>query len=91
MNIIIILSTGTVTETEVLGCGVLAWKPPSNRGNGQPGYVVRFFDGNTYETSNYREILRFFEDPDRRWARPESMPSTRPIYADVRMMSNDIK
>ena len=48
-----------------------------------PGYAVRFFDGETYETSSYKEIQRYFHDPGRRWALAQRLPSAKLIYADV--------
>ena len=54
-----------------------------------PGYVIRFFDGDTYETSSYTNIQRYFEDPGRRWAVAANLPSTRPIYADVCYYEHD--
>ena len=82
-------SADVVQEIEVLGCGIVAWKPPANTGGEMPGYVIRFFDGDTYETSSYREIQRYFDDSERRWANAESLPSRRPIYADVRAVCRD--
>jgi len=49
-----------------------------------PGYAIRFFDGDTYETSTYREIQRYFDDPGRRWAVAKNLPDNiTPIYVDV--------
>jgi len=83
------LSPGSVStdDIQVLGCGVVSWKPPANTGGERPGYAIRFFDGDTYETSTYREVQRYFDDPGRQWAVAASLPSTRPIYADVRVLS----
>ena len=79
--------TGVVTEIEVLGCGIVAWRTPANTGNEEPGYAIRFFDGDSYDDSSYREIQRFFDDPSVHWARAKNMPSTRPIYADVSILT----
>ena len=49
-----------------------------------PGYAIRFYDGDTYDTSNYREIQRTFNDPGWHFAEAQNLPNTRPIYADVR-------
>jgi len=75
----------------VLGCGIVSWKPPANIGGEMPGYVIRFFDGDTYETSSYTNIQRYFDDPERRWAEAANLPSTRPIYADVCYHAHDVK
>ena len=54
------------------------------------GYVIRFFDGDTYETSSYTDIQRYFDDPERRWAEAANLPNTRPIYADVCYHAHDV-
>ena len=73
---------GAVTETKVLGCGVISWKPPLGNEGLKLGYAVRFFDGATYQTSTYRTIERFFENIGRQWAK-ENVPQNRTVYADV--------
>ena len=70
----------------MLGCGSISWSPP--RGNeGEPlGYVVRFFDGATYETSfsGYRTIQRMFDVIGKQWATAENLPTDgRTVYTDV--------
>lgn len=75
-------------DIEVLGCGVISWKPPQGQEGVVLGYVVRFFDGSTYEASSgsggYREIQRFFEDYGRQWAIAANLPTDgRTVYADV--------
>ena len=42
INDSIILLADAVDDIEVLGCGIISWKPPP--GN-ELGYVVRFFEG----------------------------------------------
>ena len=71
---------------EVLGCGVISWRPPPGNEGEELGYVVRFFDGDTYDSSasGYRSIQRYFNDIGRHWARAENIPTDgRTIYADV--------
>lgn len=68
---------------EVLGCCIIAWKPPRDMGGERPGYAVRFFDGETYRGSNFRMIFRSFEDPEKNWAKLDNCPTDKPIYADV--------
>ena len=74
-----------IDDITVLGCGVISWKPPRDSGGELPGYIVRFFDGVTYENSGgYKEIQRsFVDDPGRQWAIAENLPSGRTVYADV--------
>ena len=78
--------TGVVTEVEALGCGVISWKPPPGNEGLALGYIVRFFDGATYDASasSYRSAQRYFDDIGRHWARAENMPTDgRTIYVDV--------
>ena len=80
-----------VGDIEVLGCGVISWRPPPGNEGEELGYVVRFFDGDTYDssTSGYRRIQRYFDDIGRHWARAENMPTDgRTIYADVGRQHN---
>ena len=73
-----------IDDITVLGCGAISWEPPRDTGGELPGYIVRFFDGATYETSGYSEIQRsFVNDPGRQWAIAENLPSGRTVYADV--------
>ena len=75
---------GRVEDTEVLGCGVISWRPPPGNEGEELGYAVRFFDGDTYEISGYRTIQRFFGDIGRQWAVAENLPTDgRKVYADV--------
>ena len=73
----------SVSNITVLGCGIVSWKPPANIGGEMPGYAIRFFDGVTYPTSQYKEIHRHFDDPNRRWAVAKHLPSSRTVYVDV--------
>ena len=75
-----VVSVGNIT---VLGCGIVSWKPPADTGREMPGYAIRFFDGQTYESSQYKEIQRHFDDPNRRWAIVANLPSGRTVYVDV--------
>ena len=75
-----------MTEVEVLGCGVISWEPPPGNEGLALGYIVRFFDGASYEASasGYRSAQRYFDDIGRHWARAENMPTDgRTVYADV--------
>ena len=42
--------SGAVNETKALGCGLISWKPPPGNEGLKLSYVVRFFDGSTYDT-----------------------------------------
>ena len=78
----------SVSNITVLGCGIVGWKPPADTGGEMQGYAIRFFDGETYETSQDREILRYFDDPNRRWAVAANLPSGRTFYVDVCFQHN---
>ena len=76
--------SGAVNETRVLGCGVISWKPPPGNEGVKLSYVVRFFDGGTYDTSpsGYKKIHRDIEI-GRQWTRVNDIPDGRTVYADV--------
>ncbi|CAI8015986.1 hypothetical protein GBAR_LOCUS9864, partial [Geodia barretti] len=78
-------SIGAVNETKVLGCGLISWKPPPGNEGVKLSYVVRFFDGSTYETSTsgYKRIQRNSEI-GRQWTRVNDIPDGRTVYADIR-------
>ena len=76
--------TGTVTEIEVLGCGIVSWKPPAGNEGLELGYSIRFFDGQTYETTSLTTGYRHFSDTGRQWARADDIPTGTTVYADVR-------
>ena len=86
LHVLLLSGTVHIDDITVLGCGAISWKPPQDTGGELPGYIVRFFDGATYETSRSedREIQRsFVDDPGRQWAISENLPSGRTVYADV--------
>ena len=78
----------SVSNITVLGCGIVCWKPPADTGGEMPGYAIRFFDGQTYETSQYKYVVRYFDDPNRRWAVAANLPSGRTFYVDVCFQHN---
>ena len=86
LHVLLFSGAVDIADITVLGCGAISWKPPRDSGGELPGYIVRFFDGATYETSRIedREIQRSFaDDPGRQWAIAENLPSGRTVYADV--------
>ena len=78
----------STSDIEVLGCGIISWRPPPGNEGQELGYAVRFFDGDSYDTSTgYRSIQRFFEDTGRQWAVAEDLPTNgQPVYADVSLL-----
>ena len=75
--------TGTVhvDDIQVLGCGVISWKPPRGNEGDLLGYVVRFTDGNS---GGYSSLQRYFDDIGRQWAVADNLPTDgRTVYAEV--------
>ena len=61
-----------VADVEVLGCGIIAWKPPQGNECEELTYTVRFFDGSSYSTSagGYKTT-----NNDQTWAIAEDFPT----------------
>ena len=76
-----------VDDIKVLGCGILSWKPPRGSEGEELGYVVRYFDGETYDSTSggsYKRIHCYFEGIGRQWDIAEELPTDgRTVYADV--------
>ena len=82
-----------VADVEVLGCGVIAWKPPQGNECEKLTYIVRFFDGATYPTSvgGYRTRQRYIDQTGRQWAIAENFPTDgRTVRADVSIIYNHV-
>ena len=70
---------------------MISWRPPPGNEGEELGYVVRFFDGDTYDSSasGYRSLQRYYQDIGRHWARAKNLPTDgRTIYADVGKQHN---
>lgn len=63
---------------------MVTWKPPQDTGGEQPGYAVRFFDGENYDSSQSKVTFEYYDDPDRYWAKWDDCPTDRIIYAEIR-------
>ena len=76
-----------VAEMVVPSCGQVVWSPPPNTEGLVVHYVARFFTGETMLTSpeSERDLQRFFDNPDRRFAMANKLPSdcSRVVYAQV--------
>ena len=71
-----------VDDIQVLGCGIISWKPPRGNEGDRLGYIVRFSDDNS--NGGYRSLQRYFEDIGRQWAVADNLPTDRRIvYAEV--------
>ena len=75
----------------MLGCGIISWKPPRGNEGEELGYVVRYFDGETYDSTSggsYKRIHCYFEDIGRQWDIAEELPTDgRTVYVDVSIFS----
>lgn len=74
-------------QVEVMDCGIVGWMPPPNTGGEIKSYVIRFFTGERYQGGDYWEIQRFFDVPDRHFAKANNLPSdcTTVVYAQIRV------
>ena len=75
-----------VDGIEVLGCGIISWRPPPGNELEELGYIVRFFEGSTYAatTTGYRRIQSYYSDNiGRQWAIAEDLPYNTTVYAEV--------
>ena len=74
-------------EVEVLSCGAIGWMPPPETGGRIDHYVARFFTGETMLDTplEERDLQRFFDNPDRRFAMANKLPSncSTVLYAQV--------
>ena len=74
---------GVVRNITVLACCVVTWKPPQDTVGERPGYAIRFYDGENYDSSESNITFEYYDDPDSYWARWDDCPTDRIIYADV--------
>ena len=86
INDSILLLADAVDDIEVLGCGIIAWRPPPGNELEELGYVVRFFEGSTYATTTgYRRNQQYVgtDDIGTQWAVAEDLPYGTTVYAEV--------
>ena len=79
---------GTLVEDIVVpSCGVVVWSPPSKSEGLVKRHAVRFFTGETMETTaaSERELQRYFDNPDTRFAVATHLPSdcSTALYVQV--------
>ena len=75
-----------VDDIEVLGCGIISWRPPPGNELEDLGYVVRFFVGSTYATTTgYRSNQQYVgtDDIGTQSAVAEDLPYGTTVYAEV--------
>ena len=78
-----------VEDIEVLGCGIISWKPPPGNELEELNYVVKFFDGPTYGTTDpttgYRSLQQYFgtDNIGKQSAVAIDLPYGTTVYADV--------
>ena len=78
-----------VDDIEVLGCGIISWRPPPGNELEELGYIVRFFEGSTYAatTTGYRRNQQYVgtDDIGTQSAVAEDLPygTSTTVYAEV--------
>ena len=85
-SILLLADAVTVEDIEVLGCGIISWRPPPGNELEELGYVVRFFEGSTYATTTgYRRNQQYVgtDDIGKQWAVAEDLPYGTTVYAEV--------
>ena len=85
-SILLLADAVAVDDIEVLGCGIISWKPPPGNELEDLGYVVRFFVGSTYAaTTGYRSNQQYVgtDDIGTQSAVAEDLPYGTTVYAEV--------
>ena len=78
-----------VDDIEVLGCGIISWKPPPGNELEELGYIVRFFVGSTFDTTTgYKRTQSYIDDIGKQWAVAEDLPYGTTVYAQVSVYLN---
>ena len=83
---ILLADAVAVEDIEVLGCGIISWRPPPGNELEELGYVVRFFVGSTYATTTgYRRNQQYVgtDDIGTQSAVAEDLPYDTTVYAEV--------
>ena len=86
INDSIILLADAVDDIEVLGCGIISWRPPPGNELEELGYIVRFFEGSTYATTTgYKRNQQYVgsDDIGTQSAVAEDLPYGTTVYAEV--------
>ena len=86
-SILLLADAVAVDGIEVLGCGIISWRPPPGNELEELGYIVRFFEGSAYAatTTGYRSNQQYIgtDDIGRQWAIAEDLPYNTTVYAEV--------
>ena len=89
INDSILLLADAVDDIEVLGCGIISWKPPPGNELEELGYVVRFFEGRTYAaTTGYKKRQSYIGDIRKQSAFAEDLPYGTTVYGQVSVYLN---
>ena len=84
---ILLADAVAVDDIEVLGCGIISWRPPPGNELEELGYIVRFFVGSTYAatTTGYRRNQQYVgsDDIGKQSAVAEDLPYGTTVYAEV--------
>ena len=90
-SILLLVDAVAVDDIEVLGCGIISWRPPPGNELEELGYIVRFFVGSTYAaTTGYRRNQQYIgtDDIGKQWAVAEDLPYGTTVYAEVSVYLN---
>ena len=90
-SILLLADAVAVGDIEVLGCGIISWKPPPGNELEELGYIVRFFEGSTYAaTTGYKRNQQYIgtDDIGKQWAVAEDLPYGTTVYAQVSVYLN---
>ena len=79
----------------VMSCGAIGWMPPQKTGGMLDRYVLRCFTGDTMHTTDIseRELQRFLDNPERRFAKAANLPSncSKEMYCQVLLCYQEIQ
>ena len=71
----------------MMSCGAIGWMPPPETGGMVDRYSVRFFTGDSMETTPFseRELQRLFNNSEGRFTKADNLPSdcSTVLYAQV--------
>ena len=77
------LVTGLVRNVTAIGCGIVGWTAPADKGPGITSYIVQFFTGNTFGSTSAGSREKQILSADQTWAKATNLPSIRPVYSRV--------
>ena len=84
-SILLLADAVAVDGIEVLGCGIISWRPPPGNELEELGYIVRFFEGSTYATTTGYRNQQYIgtDDIGKQSAVAQDLPYGTTVYAEV--------